>query len=170
MKAEKTKAVKKIMVLFLTILLFVSIAPIASALDNTPPNITDLGSREAHGGKYCKAIEIVDTGSGVKRVEITPVSNVGTIYSNKTPSVSGWDGSKRYFEYKPPKPAILIDVCYKDKSKPIEIKVRAKNGDGYWSVVKTFVNPAIPEFTTIAIPVATILGLVFLFSRRKRKE
>ena len=28
----------------------------------------------------------------------------------------------------------------------------------------------VPEFTTIAIPVATILGLLFLFSRRKRKE
>ncbi len=28
----------------------------------------------------------------------------------------------------------------------------------------------IPEFTTIAIPVAAILGLLFLFSRRKRKE
>ena len=28
----------------------------------------------------------------------------------------------------------------------------------------------IPEFATIAIPVAAILGLVFLFSRRKRKE
>ena len=28
----------------------------------------------------------------------------------------------------------------------------------------------VPEFTTIAIPVAAILGLMFLFSRRKRKE
>lgn len=31
-------------------------------------------------------------------------------------------------------------------------------------------TPEIPEFTTIAIPVTTILGLVFLFSRRRRKE
>jgi len=28
----------------------------------------------------------------------------------------------------------------------------------------------IPEFRTIAIPVGAILGLLFLFSRRKRKE
>jgi hypothetical protein len=35
------------------------------------------------------------------------------------------------------------------------------------SVIKE--THAIPEFTTIAIPVAAILGLLFLFSRRKRK-
>jgi hypothetical protein len=31
-------------------------------------------------------------------------------------------------------------------------------------------NEPIPEFSTIAIPVVAILGLMFLFSRRKRKE
>ena len=30
-------------------------------------------------------------------------------------------------------------------------------------------TPEIPEFTTIAIPVAAVMGLLFLFSRRKRK-
>jgi hypothetical protein len=38
----------------------------------------------------------------------------------------------------------------------------------------TFKNPGslkpIPEFPTIAIPIATILGLAFLLYRRKRKE
>lgn len=36
------------------------------------------------------------------------------------------------------------------------------------SVIKE--THAVPEFTTIAIPVAAILGLLFLFSRRKRKK
>ena len=36
------------------------------------------------------------------------------------------------------------------------------------SVIKETHN--VPEFTTIATPVAAILGLLFLFSRRKRKE
>jgi len=35
---------------------------------------------------------------------------------------------------------------------------------------KTKCNQPIPEFTTIAIPVIAIIGILFLFSRRKRKE
>ena len=33
----------------------------------------------------------------------------------------------------------------------------------------TTINP-VPEFTTIAIPVAAILGLLFFYNYRKRKE
>jgi len=31
-------------------------------------------------------------------------------------------------------------------------------------------DPSIPEFSTIAIPIAALLGLVFLFSRRRGRE
>lgn len=50
------------------------------------------------------------------------------------------------------------------------------NRDGEWNEGEPIDSwtttgfEAIPEFTTIAIPVAIVLGLVFLISRRKRKE
>ncbi|MFZ2071542.1 MAG: PEF-CTERM sorting domain-containing protein [Halobacteriota archaeon] len=34
----------------------------------------------------------------------------------------------------------------------------------------TTITHTVPEFTTIAIPVAAIIGLLFLFSRRRKKE
>ncbi|RLI14445.1 hypothetical protein DRO49_06205 [Candidatus Bathyarchaeota archaeon] len=159
------------MLVLSTILLFAFIPQIASAaVDNTPPDITDKGSREAHG-EYCKTIEIFDNESGVKKVEIIKVDNAGRTYIEPK---KGWDvklnGSKKIYKWRRrdcPK-NVTIDIVYKKKTKPITIKVKAMNGDGYWSKQKTITNPAIPEFTTIAIPVAAILGLVFLFSRRKR--
>ena len=42
--------------------------------------------------------------------------------------------------------------------------------DGIDSATVVGFTAPIPEFTTIAIPVVAILGLLFLFSRRKRKE
>ncbi|MFV9677553.1 MAG: PEF-CTERM sorting domain-containing protein [Methanosarcinales archaeon] len=37
-------------------------------------------------------------------------------------------------------------------------------------MILTATSEPIPEFTTIAIPVAAVLGLVFLMSRRSRQS
>lgn len=50
------------------------------------------------------------------------------------------------------------------------VKIEVSDPDGTITTSILTTTAIIPEFTTIAIPVATILGLVFLFSRRKRKE
>jgi len=57
-------------------------------------------------------------------------------------------------------------------STPVDIYVVNNKDD--WEEGNTYkVNvgfEAIPEFATIAIPVAAIIGLLFLFSQRRKKE
>lgn len=71
------------------------------------------------------------------------------------PSVNIWSSPLTVGKYD-----IVVDMDkdgYLDEGEPIDS----------WT---TTGFEAIPEFTTIAIPVAAILGLVFLFSRRRKKE
>ena len=197
MKSEKAKKMKKIMPVFLIILLFASLPQIASALDTTPSDITeycnaikiaDEGSDVKKVGikvsnvydatppditEYCKGIKIADEGSGVKKVVITKVSNVDRTFSNSIIEGISGEGNEVIYSYESLYPEeVIIDVTYIDKCKPITIKVKAMNGDGDWSDEKTITNPAIPEFSNIAIPVVAILGLlllglVLLFSRKR---
>lgn len=76
----------------------------------------------------------------------------------------------------PMKPCETFSFSYEAKapSKVGDYKhewgVKADNGPWQSNGETKVVTKVIPEFTTIAIPVVAILGLVFLFSRRKRKD
>lgn len=63
--------------------------------------------------------------------------------------------------------------CVPSSSKKIKVyaeseKMALRGEEWIDTVVKT--THAVPEFTTIAIPVAAIFGILFLFSRRRKKE
>lgn len=55
---------------------------------------------------------------------------------------------------------------------PVRVGTKAGEDNIDYGYVKGPVNcdTPIPEFSTIAIPIASILGLLFFFNRRKRRE
>ena len=93
-----------------------------------------------------------------------------------------------YFDYDSQKLDVYIDGVYKnsfdlpakeDMTAVTGVRLRGSNPccdgriDNYGyldNVILTATSEPIPEFTTIAIPVAAILGLVFLISRRSRNS
>ena len=63
--------------------------------------------------------------------------------------------------------------CDPSSRKKVKVTGTSQNGLNVGKTITASVTKemhVIPEFTTIAIPVAAVLGLLFLFSRRKRKE
>ena len=98
----------------------------------------------------------------------TATSDISMIWNATNPN--GTDGTSYYFD---------LEVRAKNPpaSEGLSFKVHLHDNEGnsynpgaYEEAEGTCHGTTVPEFTTIAIPVAAILGLVLFYSHRKRKE
>jgi hypothetical protein len=64
---------------------------------------------------------------------------------------------------------IKLNGCGYDESDNVDYGIKASGDIFFGTLTGPVCTPGIPEFTTIAIPVASILGLLFFFNHRKRR-
>jgi hypothetical protein len=65
---------------------------------------------------------------------------------------------------------IKLNDCGYDESDSVDYKIKAGQDLFPGTLTGPVCTPGIPEFSTIALPVASILGLLFLFNNRKRRK
>ena len=100
-----------------------------------------------------------------------PFSGGGSQTGDPEPDVNNFDPNKAYYYIKVPFTITFKDtpeegfVLYVYAKNYLQGKYRAKTA---WSHDCGFHQ--IPEFSTIAIPIASILGLLFFFNHRKRRK
>ena len=189
---RKIRKAKVITALSLTVVMLAAMAGIAAANPEnvvvTPANQQlDLGQTPTSGTftTYNIAVSQIKVGG-----------NTHTIYGNTTLIVagagslgdlmfrfnhgtaqSGWLSNTQTWTWTDggsDTDSLTVDVMNTGSAPDTEYQFRVYDsypiGTGYDSAHGTTYGTSIPEFATIAIPVAAILGLVLFFNHRKRKE
>ena len=172
----------KIKQLFTVLIVLMSTIGFASAAFNMvitdPPGGTTITPGDAAGIDY--KVTLSDVAALDHKINVTvdigsTASDLEFYFTNGTTN-SGWIAAGTYY-------------MWQDSASPqdITMKVRAVNapvdalGSEYiltvmaddlpgWTASATTATTTIPEFPTIALPIAAILGLAFIFQRRKEEE
>jgi len=103
-------------------------------------------------------------GDPITQIVVGPIT---TTNWDGTPQKLGTVGNEIPHPSAPPPAAYAFDIIFDDNQ---DGKYNSTDGDLIDKLDCSGFKTQIPEFATIAIPVAAILGLVLFYSYRKRKE
>jgi len=182
------RKVKVIMALSLTVVMLMVMAGLAAATPVLYTCDSDGVDKSSFGPTDELYVTGSDLGAGISNAKIFVVDNTDTYSFNKGKPISSFC-TVRYTKtgistdtsgHFTPDP---IDVCNIADLEPDIFPwyydvIFDADGDGIYDgpsedpvdKIGCYGFEKIPEFATIAIPVAAILGLLFFYSHRKRKE
>jgi hypothetical protein len=186
---------KVITVLSLTVVMLVAMTGIAAACPEyifaSPDNqALDLGQSPPDGtfSSYSVAVTTIQPKLGgnthtIKATTTLIVSGTGGALTDLRfnfthgASSSGWltsGTSWTWIDGGDTSDSLTLDVMNTGTAPDIKYQFRLDDsypiGDGFDTAQGTSYGTSIPEFATIAIPVAAILGLVLFFNHRKRRK
>jgi hypothetical protein len=157
---------KLITALSLTVVMLVAMTGLVVA-DGVPDNIRFFGDiTDADGNPYPCTVEIKNSSDGSIGTHNTPANGHYTIPDPLVVSSGFTAVAEKNDTYRMYINGNLVDTKVIDGDDWSQTP-----GGGYWETTWYYEwSYQIPEFATIAIPVASILGLLFFFNHRKRKE